>query len=342
MGGWLGFVSLVLITMVSLKTVNLVTTMVLCTTSGGFTICRSPQVTGIDRILPRTGYNKYNCPNYSNFTNTYIGTTSTNSLRNGLYPINNTPMVRGMTTVLKLRTITTRPGITIMEYGNDYRGHPHATLCSKTGSYTVTRTASNNRANYAFNYLNYNSYIRTYRFSTVRVGPRANLPRISRRGYATYKTYDGTYPHGVVRVHPGKGGGHHMIIVYIGGSGKTITGGTYGTDYVNYKGYIGIYPFRTVALRGRLTCVSPTGYGSYHGYRSRYPGKTVRTVGFPPHGPGMRIPTNRTTTGPTMGMRTSGIRAPGTRTIGTRTPGARTWSGFGMDGGLGECGDRSV
>lgn len=288
--------------MVSLKTVTLISTTVLCTTSGGFTICRSPHVTRISRILPRTGYNKYNCPKYDKFTSTYIGT---NSLRNGFYPMNKRSIVARITSVLKLSTNRTRPVITIIEYGKAYTGHPHAGLCSNTGDYTVTTSLCNKRANYDFKYLKYNSYMTIYRFSTVRVGPRAKLPRMSRTGYATYNTYMGTYPGTVVRVHPRNGGSHHICISYMGGSGNTITHGTYAIDYVNYNGYIGAYPFRTVALRGGLTCVSPGGYGSYHGYIRIYPRKAVVRLGFPPHGPGTR--------------RALTARTPGT------TPTTRTW-----------------
>lgn len=306
-----GVVGLVLVTIVSLKTVTLILTTVLCITSGGFTICRSPQVTRMKRILPRTGYNKYNCPNYDNFTSTYIGT---NSLSKGFYPMNKRPIVTGVTSVLKLMTKRTRPVMTIIEYGKAYTGHPHVGRCSNTGDYTVTTSLCNKRANYDCNYLNYNSYITTYRFSTVRVGPRAKLPRISRTGYATYNTYIGTYPGTVVRVHPRNGGSHHICISYIGGSGNTITHGTYAIDYVNYKGYIGAYPFRTVALRGGLTCVSPSGYGSYQGYIRMYPRGAVVRLGFPPHGPGRRTPT-------TPGRAIAPGRA-------TRTPGmARWWRG---------------
>ncbi len=251
---------------------------------------RSRHVNLMTRILPRTGYNNYNCPKYSKFTTTYIGTTSTNSLRNGLYPMNKRTIVRGITTVIKLAIRTDMPGITIMHYGNAYTGHSHIIRFSNIQDYHIRLLSKAKRATYTFNYLNNNSYITTYRFNTLAVGRRAKVPRIGRRLYATYNTYMGTYPHIIVRLHPGKPGDHHVTILYMGHSGKTITGGIYGTSYVKYNGYIGMYRFRTVALGSGLTCVSPRGYGLYHGYRRTYPGNTVRTVGFPPHGPGTRAP----------------------------------------------------
>lgn len=274
-------VSLVLDTILMLKTVTLMTTLILFKISGGFTIRRSPQLKRINRLLPNTGYNNYNFTKYSNVTTTLIGNTSTNDVSKLVYPINNTSIVNGITSLLNLTITGARTGITIIHYGNSYRRHPHVTRCSNLRAYTTVGSYNTNRANYKFNYLNYNSYITTYRFNTVSVGPRANLPRISRRGYANYNTYTGTYPHRVVRLHGGNPGNHHICIRYIGRSGKTITGGTYDITYVKYNGYRGIYGFSTVAMRGGITCISFGGYHVYAGYISRYPANTLMGMGFP-------------------------------------------------------------
>lgn len=54
--------------------------------------------------------------------------------------------------------------------------------------------------------------------------------------------------------------------------------GSYACKYLNFKDYIGTYPFKTVSIIGNITIISGRTYGTYNGYITGYPGRLVRLM----------------------------------------------------------------